>query len=166
MVSAGNLLLRGCNCSHSSEQGQCGQQPGKLKPLVPFLSHVLLLNQTLSKGKVFKSGIYSTGVQLWVSPQGVIHAEKRLIFIQQMQIHPEGEYRQDRTRLFSERLKEDARGSSHDLKHEKLIIKQEAGLDTANNPFHSRFFCDSWVFCFDDDKIKILAGKLQLLIEW
>lgn len=68
---------------------------------------------------MFKSGIYSTGVQL----RGLFTPEKRLIVIQQMQIHPEGGYRQDRTGLCSERLKEDARGSSHDLKHEKFIIK-------------------------------------------
>lgn len=72
VVSAGSLLLWGCHCSQSSVHVQHGQQPGKVKPLLPFLLHILLLNQILSMGKVFKSGIYSTDVQLWASPHEVL----------------------------------------------------------------------------------------------
>lgn len=39
---------------------------------MPFLLHVLLLDQTFSMGKAFRSVIHSTGAQLWVSPQEVL----------------------------------------------------------------------------------------------
>lgn len=97
--------------------------------------------------------------------QGLFTPEKRLICKQQMQIYSEGGYRQDSARVSSERHKEDARGNSHDLKQGKFRTKQGAGLDTVSVPFHSRSFFDSWVFCFDGNKTKILSGKLQLLIE-
>lgn len=142
-------------------------ETGKVKPLVPFLLHMLLLNWTFSMGKVFKSETYSTGVQLGASPQEVIRGwlnwrswrSKRGRFAKSK--CKEGWYRRRSTRLSSERHEEDARGNSHDLKQGKFITKQGPGLDTANVPFHSRSFCDSWVFPLMATKPKYLQANLN-----
>lgn len=58
--------------------------------------------------------------------------------------YPEGSYRQDGARLFSEKHRESARANSHGLPQGKFRV----GLDITRGPFPSKPFCNPLFFFF------------------
>lgn len=90
-------------------------------------------------GKAFRSVINSTGVQLWLSPReilpGLLTGEAEGAGFTQpgeeaadggsiaVCHYPEGGYRQDGARLFSEMQRKSTRGNSHDLQQGKFMTQ-------------------------------------------